>query len=211
MSARLLPILMALAAASLDCASAAERSSPFHPELIAQNTGKSRPEFKGLHPGMPATDLPASFKRTGDIGTLAGFMGEDYVEAFIWEKTLSQLSIVYYAPAVGPRPAIDRRMTLQEAWRLHSAGTGVPDFGLYLTHLYLVDGLIDTRNLIVYRLQFPTRKFLRDAPPLFDPQTRVERVVYFLDRPDFASNYQPISSKALLKQIADRYADTFAR
>lgn len=179
--------------------------------LIAQSTGKSRPEFKGLYMGMPASELPSSLQKTGGIGQYAGFVGEDYIEAFVWYGVLSQLSIVYQAPALDQRPKIDRRLTLSEAWRLHSAGDGVPEFGLYLTHLYLVDGVIDARSLIVYRLQFPHRRYGREDPPLFDPQTRVERVVYFKDRPDLSSNYQPIGSKALLKLLSDRYRDAFVR
>jgi hypothetical protein len=172
---------------------------------------RPRPHFRGLYPGMPASELPSSLRRTGDIGQLAGFIGEDFVEAFVWYDVLSQLSIVYVAPASGTRPKIDRKLTLQDAWRLHSVGSDVPEFGLYMTHLYLVDGLIDARNLIVYRLQFANRMWTRDAPPLFDPQTRVERVVLFKDRSDLASNYQPIASSALLKVIGERYRDTFSR
>ena len=179
--------------------------------LVAQSTGKSRPEFKGLYMGMPASELPASLQKTGGIGQYAGFVGDDYVEAFVWYGVLSQLSIVYHAPALDQRPRIDRRLTLEEAWRLHSAGDGVPEFGFWLTHLYLVDGLIDARSLIAYRLQFPHRRYGRDDPPLFDPQTRVERVIYYKDRPDLASNYQPIDSKPLLKLIGERYHDAFVR
>jgi hypothetical protein len=179
--------------------------------FCATAAAQTRPDFKGLYLGMPASELPSSLTPTGGIGQLAGFIGEDYVEAFVWYGVLSQLSIVYSAPALGSRPKIDRRVTLQDAWRMHSPGRDAPEFGLYMTHLYLVDGLIDSRNQIIYRLQFANRMWSRDAPPLFDPQTRVERVVFFKDRPDFASNYQPIASTALLKLIGERYRATFAR
>jgi hypothetical protein len=202
--------MLALAAAVLlGCAVGEARADA--PAQVATVTGKSRPEFRGLYMGMPASEVPGSLQKNGDIGVVAGFLGDDYVEALVWAGSLNQLSIIYSAPALGIRPKIERSLTLQEAWRLHSAGNEVPTFGLFLTHLYLIDGIIDTRNLIVYRLRFPHRRYGRDDPPLFDPATRVERVIYFKDRPDFASNYQPIGSTALQKLIAERYRDAFVR
>lgn len=178
---------------------------------MATQTGRSRPEFRGLYPGMPAKELPSALQATGGIGQFAGFLGEDFLEAFVWWGALNQLSMVYIAQPLSWRPKLDRRMTLAEAWRLHSVGDDVPEFGFWLTHLYLIDGLIDARNLIAYKLLFPHRNYQRDAPPLFDPATRVERVIYYKDRPDLSSNYQPINSKPLLKQIDARYRDAFVR
>jgi hypothetical protein len=181
------------------------------PFVSTRQGTQRRPEFMGLFPGMPASELPTSLTRTGNIGEFAGFIGPDYIEARVWGGTLIELSIVYYAQPLGPRPMIDRSLSLQEAWRLHSPSEDVPEFGLYMTHLYKVDGLIDARNLIVYRLRFPQHSFSRTSPPLFDPGTRVERVMYIKDRPDISSNYQPIPSVALLNLIAERYREAFLR
>ena len=206
-----LPRWRLLLTASWLCSVSVLAQSPGVDQAASVATGRTRLEFKGLYLGMPGKDLPSSLKPTGGPGQFAGFVGEDFFEALVWKGTLDQLAIVYVAEAQDGRPRIDRRLSLQDAWRLHSIGDSVPEFGLYLTHLYLVDGIIDSRNLIVYRLRFPHRRYTRDAPPLFDAQTRVERVVYFRDRVDLASNLQPINSVALVKLINERYRDAFTR
>lgn len=170
-----------------------------------------RPGFKGLYPGMRTSDLPDSLARTTNIGEREGFVGADHVQVQTVGDTVTQIAVIYHAAQSGFMPSVDRRLTLADAWRIHAVSDEVPEFALYIAYLQRIEGLIDARNLIAYRLKFPKPEFSRDAPALFHPETRVERVVYAKDRGELAFNYQPIGSRALLNTIAERYRDAVTR
>jgi len=171
----------------------------------------ARAAFDGLYAGMPVADLPASLKQTTNMGEREGFVGPDYIQVQTVGDTVTQLAVIYYAPATGTQPAIDRKLSLADAWRIHGPAGDVPEFALYMAYLQKIEGLIDARHLIAYRLRFPKTEFSRNAPALFDPATRVERVVYVKDRVELAFNYQPISSRELLETIAQRYRIAVAK
>jgi hypothetical protein len=183
-------------------------SGASEPRAAVQPT---RPAFKGLYPGMRASDLPDSLTRTTNIGEREGFMGADRVQVQTVGDTVTQIAVIYYGPQSGSMPSVDRKLALADAWRIHAVGNEVPEFALYIAYLQRIEGLIDARNLIAYRLKFPKPEFSRDAPALFHPETRVERVVYVKDRGELAFNYQPIGSRALLGTIAERYRDALAK
>lgn len=164
----------------------------------------ARPGFKGLYPGMRAADLPASLTMTR-IGEREGYLGDDYVQVHVGSDTVTQIVVVYSASPSGSTPRIDRKLSLADAWRIHAVSKEVPPFGLYVAYLQRVEGLIDTKHWIAYKLTFPKPEFNRDAPALFDPGTRVEQVIYALDRVELAFNHQPIASRALLQRIAEAY------
>ncbi len=170
-----------------------------------------RPGFNGLYPGMRVAELPSTLTRTGNIGELEGFVGPDYIQAQFSGDAVTQIAVIYYSASSRSMPIVDRKLSLADAWRIHAVGEDVPEFALYMAYLQKVEGLIDARNLIAYKLKFPKEEFSRNAPALFHPQTRVERVVYVKDRVELAFNYQPIGSRELLKTIAERYREALAK
>ncbi len=171
----------------------------------------ARPGFKGLHPGMRASELPGTLTATANIGEREGFVGTDYIQAQVVGDTVTQIAVVYYAAPSGSMPRLDRKLTLADAWRIHAVRDEVPEFALYLAYLQRIEGLIDSRDLIAYKLNFPKPEFSRHAPALFHPETRVERVMYVKDRGELAFNYQPIGSRELLKTIAEQYRAALAK
>jgi len=171
----------------------------------------TRAAFKGLYPGMRATELPDSLTRTGNIGEREGFIGADRVQVQIVSDIVTQVAVIYSAALSGSMPSVDRKLALADAWRIHAVSDEVPEFALYIAYLQRIEGLIDSRNLIAYKLKFPKPEFNRETPALFHPDTRVERVIYVKDRGELAFNYQPIGSRALLTTIAERYREALAK
>ena len=160
---------------------------------------------------MRASELPGSLSKTPNIGEREGFVGPDYIQAQIDGDTVTQIAIIYYSAPTKSLPGIDRKLSLEDAWRIHAVGEDVPEFALYMAFLQKVEGLIDARNLIAYKMKFPKQEFSRNAPALFHPETRVERVTYVKDRGELAFNYQPISSRELLGTIAEQYRAALAK
>jgi hypothetical protein len=179
----------------------------------AQSAAAQQPRlgFKGLYPGMPAADLPAPLTATGNMGEREGFVGSDYIQVQFVGGTVTQIAVVYYSEPIGSTPRLDRRVSLDDAWRIHGPRDGVPEFAFYIAYLQRIEGLIDTRNFMAYRLRFPKPEFSRTAPALFDPRTLVERVVYASDRVELALNHQPIPSRELLETIARHYRAAVAK
>jgi hypothetical protein len=110
----------------------------------------ARPGFKGLYPGMRASELPGTLTRTTNMGEREGFVGPDYIQAQIVGDTVTQIAVIYYAAPSGSMPIVDRKLSLADAWRIHAVGEDVPAFALYMAYLQKVEGLIDSRNLIAY-------------------------------------------------------------
>jgi hypothetical protein len=171
-----------------------------------------RPGFSGVYPGMPIADLPTSLKPTSNIGEREGFVGADFIQVQFAHDSVNQVTVMYYyVPPNATTPIVDRPISLADAWRIHGVPGADPEFALYMAYLQKIEGLIDTRHQIAYRIRFPKTEFNRNAPALFDPATRVERVVYAKDRVEFAFNHQPIASRELLDTLGQRYRAAVAR